>query len=162
MNTDEIVAQVAIPGLSTERRYLWVLYNPDVNGLPNLTSPWSVKPFEFDSRDGYAHDFEPPDEEVDLWVSRVQVTPEQCGSWAGAWLERQLARPVRRRERDAPTSGWSTLIPQRRPGTPALIEWTVSDPENVLDLQGDIPWDWLRRRPPTREIWERRDPHPSS
>ena len=114
-----------------------------------------LRPFEFHERDDYDYDCEPPDEETDLWVSGVEATPEQCGAWAAAWLERQLNRPVCRREWDAPATGWSTLIPRRRPGSPALVEWTVGEPEEMLDLRGEIPWDWLRRQPPTREVWER-------
>jgi len=151
----EVVVQVRVPHLTTERRYLWVLYDPDVRGLPTLTSRWGSRRFEFDGRDDYDYDYEPPDEETDLRVSGVQATSEQCGTWAAAWLERQLHRPVCRREWDAPTAGWSTLIPRRRSESPALVEWTVGEPDKVLDLRGDIPWDWLRRQPPKREVWER-------
>ena len=56
-----------------------------------VTSQWITGPDEFDSRDGYDPDFgfgcEPPDEEADLWVSGADVSPEQCGTWAAAWLE---------------------------------------------------------------------------
>lgn len=152
----EVAVQVQVPRLTTKRCYLWVLYDPDVRGLPTLTSRWGSHPFDFTGRDDDDHDWEPPDEETDLWVSGVEATPEQCGRWAAAWLERQLHRPVCRREWDAPATGWSTLIPRRRPGSPALVEWTVGDPQEVLDLRGDIPWDWLRRQAPTREVWERR------
>lgn len=156
----EVVAKVEVSGLTTARRNVWVRYDPDVRGLPVLTSQWTAGSDDFDDRDGYAYGCEPPDEEVDLWVSGVAATPEQCGGWAAAWLERQLRRPVCRREWDAPTNGWSTLIPRRRSGSPALVEWTFGDPEHVLDVRGGFRWDWLRHRPPSREVWER-PPHDS-
>ncbi|WP_204912463.1 hypothetical protein [Microlunatus spumicola] len=148
----EVAVHVRVPGLTTERRFLQVFYDPDVGGLPTLTSRWGSGPAELT---GYEDCCGPPDEDTDLWVSGVEATAEQCGRWAAAWLERQLCRPVVRREWDAPATGWSTLIPRRRPGSPALVEWTVGDPEGALDLRGEIPWDWLRRQPPTREVRER-------
>ena len=145
-----------VPSLTTERRYLCVFYDPDVKGLPTLRSRWGSGPVDFNGDGDYDDCCGPPDEDTDLWVSGVEATPEQCGGWAAAWLERQLHRPVVRREWDAPTTGWSTLIPRRRPGSAALVEWALGDPKEVLNLRGDIPWDWLRRQPPTREVWERR------
>lgn len=112
----EVVLEVRVPGLTTPRRNVWVHYDPDVRGLPVLTSHWMSESYDVD-RDDYDYDFESPDDEFDLWVSGVEATPERCGLWAAAWLQRQLRRPVCRREWDAPTTGWSTLIPRRRPGS---------------------------------------------
>lgn len=158
-----VVIEVRVPRLTTARRTLWVRYDPEVRGLPVLTSQWISGPEEFDSRDGYDPDFgfgfEPPDEEADLWVSGAEVTPEQCGAWTAAWLERQLRRPVCRREWDAPTTGWSTLIPRRHEGSAIAVQWTVGDPECVLEERTQRRWDWLRDRPPAREVWERPENH---
>lgn len=148
------LVEVTVPGLSTRCRMLWVLYEPDRGHLPVLASRWADERYPPDLDD---YDLEAPDEEVDLWVSGVDASPEQCGAWAAAWLERSLRRPVRRREWDRPRSGPSTLLPGGS-GRPALVEWTVGAPEHVLDAQGDLVWGWLRRQPPSREVQERPGP----
>jgi hypothetical protein len=142
------LVEIRLPQLTTPCRILRVLYDLDVAGRPTLQSEWTASPKPFE------HLYELPDEETDLWVQGVEAAPEQCGDWAAAWFERQLRRPVLRREWDRPRSGVSTLIPGSF-DAPALVEWTALQPDQSLDTQGGLPWDWLKYRPPSREILER-------
>lgn len=144
------LVEVLIPGLTTSRRILRVLYEPEPDPMscPVLQSEWTADAYEFDRPD-----FEAPDEETELWVTGVNASPEQCGRWAADWFERQLRRPVVRREWDRPSSGLSTLVPWPSSG-PAYAVWTIRQPDRYLDSKG-LTWGWLDRRPASREVVER-------
>jgi hypothetical protein len=131
-----------VPRLTTSRVRLRVLYEFGISGLPVLQSEWSSIEYSFD-RPGA----EPPDDEVELWVTGVEASPEQCGVWAARWFERQLHRPVVRRERDRPTSGVASLVPGTTSG-PVAVEWTVGEPDRILHSRGGLRWWWLPRQPP--------------
>lgn len=143
------LVEIRVPLLTTSCRILRVCYAVDEEDSLSLQSEWTGfdEPFE-------GLGYESPDPETDLWVTGVEASPEQCALWSAAWFERQLRRPVKRREWDRPESGWSTLIPGSTT-RPAYVESTAYQPERALDRQGGLRWWWLEHQPPSREIWER-------
>lgn len=152
LSDGRVVVQITVPGLTSKRGNLRVLYRPDVEGRPVLQSAWSDTTYSFDD---YEDPCGGPDEDVDLWVSGVDASPEQCGAWTAAWFERQLRRRVTRREWDRPPSGLSTLLPSAQTPGPVAVEWLVESPDGTLDSRGGFTWWWLMRRPPSRVVVER-------
>lgn len=148
---DEVgrLVEVRVPALTTSRRTLRVLYDVDVAGPPALQSEWTSFAYPFEGS-GCEH----PDPDTDLWLSGVDASPQQCGTWVASWFERQLRRPVRRLEWDRPSSGLSTLIPGSG-RAPAFVRWMVHEPEQQLDERGGLRWWWLQHQAPSREVWER-------
>lgn len=145
-----LLVEVQVPLLTTSRRILRVCYDFDDAGLPTLQSEWT--PFEYPFEGG--PDAAAPDPEGGLWVTGVEAAPEQCGVWTATWFERQLRRPVKRREWDRPRRGGPGIVPGSTT-KPALVRWVLEQPEQDLDSSGGFRWSWLRHLPPSREIHER-------
>jgi hypothetical protein len=100
--------------------------------------------------------FDGPEDASGLFVSGVAASAEQCALWTAEWLERQLRRPVVRREWDRPVSGASRLLPAHSKSV-AVVEWWFSDTEEMLSTTGSLAWSWLTKKSPSRQTMERPD-----
>lgn len=147
-----VTVGLAIPRLTTDRRWLLVSYQPGAEGggTPVLQSGWSsvlmltTEPGAYDG----------PQDELDLWVSGIAASPDACAEWVLEWFQRQLQRPVTRREWDQPASGPGAGL-FRRQRVAAAVEWWLSEPEQYLDSRGTFGRGRLTRQPPSREVHER-------
>lgn len=144
---------LVVPKVTCERRWLWVTYVPGHDhGTPVLQSEWSSNArldlVEPDAYDG-------PGTDSELWVSGVAASPATCAGWASAWFDRQLQRPVTRREWDQPAAGPGASL-FRRARVSAVVEWSLGEPEEYLADHHGMFGRWrLTRQPPSREIRER-------
>ena len=142
------LVEVQVPKLTSPRRILRVLYEPDDE--PQLRSEWSS--------DGYAFDRPVPDEhkpgQGELYVAGLDVSPEQYALFAARWFERQLRRRIVRQEWDRPPSR-ANVVASSGGSEPAAVRWMISDPEEELSTRGGLRWWRLMRQSPTRELTER-------
>lgn len=142
---DGRIVEVDVQGLSCSLRTLRVMYTPADHLGRLLQSEWG---------DNYV--FDRPADGDQLWVSGVVASARECGTWAASWLERQLRRPVARREWDRPKGGLTRFIPTAFDSV-AAVEWRFLDNGECLDTRSGLAWWWLTRQPPDREISERSD-----
>lgn len=146
-----ITIGLRVPKLTCQRRWLVVSYEPGQDyGTPVLQSSWSAD-VQLDTPPGA---YDGPGSDNELWVTGIDARPSSCADWVSGWLERQLRRPVTRREWDQPAAGPGASW-LRRPGPSAAVEWYLGEPDEFLADRGTFGRWRLTRRPPSREVSER-------
>lgn len=139
-----IFVELQLPGLTCDRLRLRALYSPVSHREPLLKAEWG---------DDYLFDGVVTE---GLVVNGVDASPEECASWTAAWFERQLRRPIVRREWDRPTSGLARLLPSHTECL-AVVEWWFGDTEEHLWSTRGFGWSRLTKTSPSRRIEERPD-----
>ena len=140
---DGLSAEIAVPGLTCNVKFLRVAFNPTGRDEPTLRGEWADGDW-FDGPLGLAND---------LVVNGIDAPPAQYARWAAEWLRGQLSRSIVRQEWDEqPTSFFGP-----RPGVPRVASrrWVFGDGEDVLDQNGSWFGRSLFKRPPDRVVTER-------
>lgn len=140
---DGLTAEIAVPGLTCDVRYLRVAYDPTDGDEPTLRGEWANE-YWFDGPTGAVQD---------LIVNGIDASPVQYGQWAADWFHRQLSRTVVRQEWEEQ----ATPLFGARPGAPRVASrrWIIGGGDDVLDQNGSWFGRSLLKRPPDRVVTER-------